>query len=212
MAWRCGPTPIYLIPPKKDMVVANRRLLLTDKDPGNSSPAHRPFFRSLANDLGDRAIAVVLSGTGSDGSRGVRDVHEAGGLVIVQTPETAKFDGMPNAPARPAAVDLVLPPEEMPAALLKYSSNPRLPAGSGWRSDASAGDRASTPIFRMLRDAFRLDFSQYKSTTVSRRIERRLLLNRCYELDDYVETAERRFKGTGCPVPGSADWRHPLLP
>src|SRR5204863_4478305 len=73
---------IYLLPPKKDMIVANGRLLLTDKDPAQAMtlPIDR-FFRSLAQDAGDRAIGVILSGTGSDGSRGIRDIHEAGGLV-----------------------------------------------------------------------------------------------------------------------------------
>jgi chemotaxis response regulator CheB len=91
------PNAIYLIPPKKDMIIANRRLLLTDKDPTQlvTLPIDH-FFRSLAHDLGERAIAVVLSGTGSDGSRGIRDIHEAGGLVIVQSLDTAKFDGMPK--------------------------------------------------------------------------------------------------------------------
>jgi two-component system, chemotaxis family, CheB/CheR fusion protein len=90
--------PVYLIPPKKDMIISNGRLLLTDKDPKQlvTLPIDH-FFRSLAQDYGDRSIGIILSGTGSDGSRGLREIHEAGGLVIAQSPETAKFDGMPNA-------------------------------------------------------------------------------------------------------------------
>jgi two-component system CheB/CheR fusion protein len=116
---------IYLIPPRKDMIVANGRLLLTDKDPSQvvALPIDH-FFRSLAQDAGERAVAVILSGTGSDGSRGIRDVHEAGGLVVVQLAETAKFDGMPNSALKTGTADLVLPPEEMPAALLKYIKHP----------------------------------------------------------------------------------------
>ena len=77
------PNAIYLIPPKKDMIISGGRLLLTDKDPsqGFSLPIDT-FFRSLAQDAGDRAIGIVLSGTGSDGSRGIRDIHDAGGLVL----------------------------------------------------------------------------------------------------------------------------------
>ncbi|MCS7046283.1 MAG: PAS domain-containing protein [Gemmataceae bacterium] len=179
---------IYLIPPKKDMIISNRQLLLTDKDPKQlvTLPIDH-FFRSLAHDLGDRAIAIVLSGTGSDGSRGIRDVHEAGGLVIVQSPETAKFDGMPNSARQTGAVDIVLPPEEMPAALLQYV---RSPEGSTHKFRQQAPTLPETgfeAVFRMLRDAYGIDFAQYKSSTVSRRIERRLLLNRAHEIDDYVQ-------------------------
>jgi two-component system CheB/CheR fusion protein len=181
------PNAVYLIPPKKDMIIANRRLLLTDKDPNQlvTLPIDH-FFRSLAHDLRDRAIAVVLSGTGSDGSRGIRDVHEAGGLVIVQTPETAKFDGMPNSARQTGAVDLVLPPEEIPAALLQYVRHPDSPTQNLDRRAPPVPETGFDAIFRMLREVFGIDFAQYKSSTVTRRIERRLLLNRAYEIDDYV--------------------------
>jgi two-component system CheB/CheR fusion protein len=179
---------IYLIPPRKDMIIANRRLLLTDKDPNQlvTLPIDH-FFRSLAGDLGDRAIAIVLSGTGSDGSRGIRDVHEAGGLVIAQAPETAKFDGMPNSARQTGAVDLILPPEEMPAALLQYIKHPGgLPQDQG-REPSPLPEQGYDALFRMLRDAYGIDFSHYKASTVSRRIERRLLLNRSVEIDEYVK-------------------------
>ncbi|MCS6851501.1 MAG: PAS domain-containing protein [Gemmataceae bacterium] len=181
------PNAIYLIPPKKDMIIANGRLLLTDKDPKQlvTLPIDR-FFRSLAQDLGDRAIAVVLSGTGSDGSRGIRDVHEAGGLVIVQSPETAKFDGMPNSARQTGAVDLVLPPEEMPAALVQYVKQPFSPTPGLDMPTPTLPERGYDAIFRLLRDTYGIDFSHYKSSTVGRRIERRLLLNRVNGLDDYV--------------------------
>jgi len=182
------PDAVYLIPPKKDMIIANRRLLLTDKDPKQlvTLPIDH-FFRSLAHDLGDRAIAVVLSGTGSDGSRGIRDVHEAGGLVIVQTPESAKFDGMPNSARQTGAVDLVLSPEEIPAALLQYIRHPDGTAPDQDRPDPLLPETGYDAIFRMLREAYAIDFAQYKSNTVTRRIERRLLLNRSFEIDDYVQ-------------------------
>jgi two-component system CheB/CheR fusion protein len=182
------PNAIYLIPPRKDMIIANRRLLLTDKDPKQlvALPIDH-FFRSLAHDLGDRAIAVVLSGTGSDGSRGIRDVHEAGGLVIVQTPETAKFDGMPNSARQTGAVDLVLPPEDMPAALVRYVRHPNSRTEDVDQPVAPQPETGFDAIFQMLRATFAIDFAQYKSSTVTRRIERRLLLNRSYQIDDYVK-------------------------
>ena len=98
------PDTVYLIPPKKEMIISGGKLLLTDKDPaqGLTLPIDH-FFRSLAQDVGEGAIGIVLSGTGSDGSRGIRAIHDAGGLILVQSAETAKFDGMPKSAWRPAS-------------------------------------------------------------------------------------------------------------
>jgi two-component system CheB/CheR fusion protein len=177
---------IYLIPPKKDMIIANGRLLLTDKDPKQvvTLPIDH-FFRSLAREAGERAIGIILSGTGSDGSRGIREIHEANGLVIVQSPETAKFDGMPNSAEQTGAVDLILPPDEMPVALIKYSKHVLWKDQEADSEDEPIGDSLAV-IFRLLRDSHGIDFSHYKLATVSRRIERRLLLNHLGSLDEYV--------------------------
>ncbi len=92
------PEHVYLIPPGKEMIVSDGRLLLSDRDPQTELTLPVDvFFRSLAQDCGPRAVAVVLSGGGTDGSRGIRDVHAAGGLVIVQDVQSAQFDGMPRA-------------------------------------------------------------------------------------------------------------------
>jgi two-component system CheB/CheR fusion protein len=176
---------IYLLPPKKDMILSNGRLYLTDKDPSQlvTLPIDY-FFRSLAQDVGDRAIAIVLSGTGSDGSRGIRSVHEAGGLVVVQAPETAKFDGMPKSALKTGVVDLVLPPEEIPAALLRYIKHPGTPAAAAQIEPVQ--ESGLEAIFRLLRNAYDIDFSHYKPATVLRRTERRLLLSGAATLDDYA--------------------------
>src|SRR5262249_37547303 len=145
------PDAIYLIPPRKDMILSSGRLLLTDKDPSQfvALPIDH-FFRSLAQDAGDRAIAAVLSGTGSDGSRGLRDAHAAGGLVIAQTPETAKFDGMPRSALETGCAHLSLAPEEMPGALLRHIKHPLAsPLPAQPEEAAPAGLRA---ILRLLRD------------------------------------------------------------
>jgi len=182
---------VYLMPPKKEMIIANGRLLLADKDP-QAMPAlpidH--FFRSLAQDAGERAVAVVLSGTGSDGSRGIRAVHEAGGLVIAQAPESAKFDGMPRSALQAGVVAFTLPPQDMPDALLRYSKQQinrdyRLPEG-----DEPAPRTGMEKVVRLLRDAYDIDFSSYKQETVTRRIDRRLLLNESPDLDEYVQRLE----------------------
>jgi two-component system CheB/CheR fusion protein len=183
---------IYLIPPKKDMIVSNGRLLLTDKDPSQvmTMPIDH-FFRSVAQEAGDRAVGVILSGTGSDGSRGVREIHDAGGLVIAQKPETAKFDGMPNSAVKTGVVDLILPPEEIPEALLRYA---REPEGGRFAARPAAGIRGQEvgldAIFRLLRDAYGIDFSHYRPATVVRRTERRLQINGAIPLDDYARRLE----------------------
>ena len=179
------PNHIYLIPPRKDMIVAGRKLLLTDKDPKQALtlPIDH-FFRSLAQDAGSRAIAVVLSGSGSDGSRGIRDIHAAGGLVVCESLSTAKFDGMPISAIDTGVVDLELPPEQIPQALVKHVRNLEGVCVDG----ADATDHQGfTDIFELLNREYGLDFSHYKSTTVGRRIQRRLPMNRINTLKDYAE-------------------------
>jgi two-component system CheB/CheR fusion protein len=179
------PNSIYLIPPKKEMIVSGGKLLLTDKDPsqGLSLPIDT-FLRSLATDCGERAIAVILSGTGSDGSRGIRAIHEAGGFVIVQDEASANFDGMPRSAIDTGVVDAVLPPSKMGAAVLNRARGiPHEPAdGQGGGVDETAIES----IFRALRDAYAIDFSLYKPNTVARRVERRLQMNGAVDLDHYV--------------------------
>ncbi|MEM9186579.1 MAG: chemotaxis protein CheB [Planctomycetota bacterium] len=179
---------IYLIPPKKEMIISDSRLLLTDKDPDAplSLPIDR-FFRSLGQDVGRRAVAVVLSGTGSDGSRGVADVHEAGGLVIVQSAGTAKFDGMPRMAEHTGVADLVVAPEEMPDALQRYARDPRISLGPSDLDNESLDETGLKRVFTLIRDGYGLDFSHYKLNTVVRRTERRLLLSGSQNIDDYVE-------------------------
>jgi two-component system CheB/CheR fusion protein len=109
------PDTIYLMPARKEMIVAQGKLLLTDKDPDRELTLPIDgFFRSLANEYQSRAVAVVLSGTGSDGSRGIRDVKQAGGLVISESERSAKFSGMPASAIDTGVVDLVLDAESIP--------------------------------------------------------------------------------------------------
>jgi len=182
------PNSIYLIPPKKEMIISSGKLLLTDKDPrqGLSLPIDT-FFRSLAQEAGPRSISVVLSGTGSDGSRGIRDVHDAGGLVVVQSEDTAKFDGMPRSAQETGVVDLVLPPDQIAKTLTEYSKNPTLGSLTQAETRAPLSEDGTNRLLRLLREVYAIDFSLYKPTTIARRIERRLLLNREIDFDTYVE-------------------------
>ncbi len=183
-----GPNAIYLIPPKKEMIISGGRLLLTDKDPNQavSLPIDR-FFRSLAQDCGTRAIGVILSGTGSDGSRGIRAIHEAGGLVVAQSEETAKFDGMPRSAIETGVVDFTLPPEAIGDVLLDFSQHLSHGDLAAVGQPGHVSEERMNAIYSLLRQEYALDFSHYKPSTVNRRIARRLQLNRSMDLDDYVD-------------------------
>ena len=181
------PNAIYLIPPRKEMIISGGRLLLTDSDPEKSlSLPIDVFFRALAQDFGRRAVAVVLSGTGSDGSRGLRDIRKAEGLVIAQDGQSAKFDGMPRAAQGTGEVDFVLPPEKMPEVILDYVKQRPGRGGDGADGVADDEDQRYGKIFRLLRQAYGIDFTSYKASTVSRRVERRIFLNRHNGVDDYA--------------------------
>jgi two-component system, chemotaxis family, CheB/CheR fusion protein len=176
---------VYLLPPMKEMIVRDRRLLLSDRDPrhGLALPIDH-FFRSLAHDVGERAIGVVLSGSGSDGSRGIQEIRRLGGLVLCESPETAKFSGMPVSAIATGVVDRVLSPEEI-ATAIAVLGRPALGAAS--REDDVPDDEGVNAILRLLRDEYAIDFSHYKASTVTRRIERRLALNRALDLEAYVD-------------------------
>ncbi|HKY38058.1 MAG TPA: chemotaxis protein CheB [Polyangiaceae bacterium] len=177
------PNQIYLIPSKKELIIAHGRLLLSDRnDHQDLSLPIDVFFRSLAHDCGQRAVAIVLSGSGSDGSRGICDVHDAGGLILVQDPESSQFDGMPKAAHDAGVADYVLSPGEMPRVLLEHAKRP--PASGSGVSGAPLG---MTAIYRMLEKEFGIDFTDYKPSTITRRIERRLQLSRAQHIDEYVQ-------------------------
>lgn len=179
------PNCVYLIPPKKEMIISDGRLLLTDKDPGEGlSLPIDTFFRSLAQDCEESAIAVVLSGTGTDGSRGIRDVNDAGGLVVVQTIESAQFDGMPRSAIDTGCAELVLTPKEIGPAIVRYVSGEETSAASVVSDDHID---PMLRIFDLLRERYALDFASYKTNTVSRRIHRRLQLMRDETLQGYVD-------------------------
>lgn len=178
---------VYLMPAGTEMIISQQCLLLTDKDRGSelSLPIDR-FFRSLAQDAGSRAVAVILSGTGSDGSRGIVDIHRAGGMVIVQQPNTAQFDGMPTRANETGIVDLVASPEDIPAALQRRA-NSLLQKEDPSVIEPQTGRTAIETIVRLLKASYGIDFSDYKPQTVLRRIERRQQLCRLSSLDRYVE-------------------------
>jgi len=181
------PDNVYLIPPRKNLTIFHGKLLLNDQEhvKGTINLPIDIFLRSLAEDQGDKAVAVILSGSGSDGMRGVRAIKEFGGMAMVQSESSAKFDSMPRAAISTGLVDFILPPEEMPERLLSYAKHPFVIKVE--RSETVISDEdALTRIFAILRDKFKADFTYYKPSTVTRRIERRMSINRIDEIRDYV--------------------------
>jgi two-component system, chemotaxis family, CheB/CheR fusion protein len=178
------PNTVYLLPPMKEMIIRRRRLLLNDRDPrhGLTLPIDL-FLRSLAQDVGERAVAVILSGSGSDGSRGVQEISKAGGTVFCESPDTAQFNGMPLSAMRTGTVDQVLPPEEIARAVAALGE----PDTDVTAKAKGTEERGVDAILRLLRDEYAIDFSHYKAGTVTRRIERRLAFNRSLDIDMYVE-------------------------
>jgi len=166
---------VYLIPPKAEMIISEGCLLLSeqDRDQERTLPID-VFFRSLAQDCAERAVAIVLSGGGTDGSRGILDVHRAGGLVIVQDVGTAQFDSMPRTAIEAGVADAVAAPRDMPRVLADHAAGRTKRARPELTPEPLPEDDGVGTVFRMLQDEFGIDFTHYKPSTVTRRIERRL--------------------------------------
>jgi two-component system CheB/CheR fusion protein len=178
----------YIIPPNRDMELKGGTLLLTEPaEPRGHRYPIDIFFGSLARGQGERAICVVLSGTGSDGTEGVRAIKAEGGMVMVQDPATTEYDGMPRSAISTGLSDYTLAPGQMAAQLIAYSA--RIFRGDS--ADATAGVATTEPslknIFELLHSRTGHDFSQYKSNTIRRRIARRMAVQQIETLDAYLE-------------------------
>lgn len=183
-----GPTPaepnhIYVTPSDRDLEMGQGVIGVR----GRSERAERVpidvFFRTLADVAGPDAIGVVLSGTGQDGSEGVRAIREAGGITAAQSPREAEYPAMPSSAIDTGRVDLVLPAAEMPAELLRWASREESDGVSEGSRDIEA---ELAPIFSVLRARTGHDFRLYKRSTVLRRLDRRLLFNGVETLSEYV--------------------------
>jgi len=182
-----APNCVYIITPNHDMALLNGSLqVLEPSAPRGQRLPIDFFFKSLAADLGERAIGIVLSGTGSDGTLGVRAIKDAGGMVMVQTPDSAEFGGMPRSAIATGLVDYQLDAPQMPAQLSTYVSYAfgKFPL----RTDKPVliNESALKRIFVLLRTQTKHDFSQYKPSTIHRRIERRMAVHQISLIDDYV--------------------------
>ncbi|NOG55258.1 MAG: PAS domain-containing protein [Planctomycetes bacterium] len=144
------------------------------------------FLRSLAEDKTNDAICIILSGTGSDGTLGIRAIKEAGGTVMAQSPDSAKYSGMPHSAIATGLVDFVLPVEALPEQLIDYLRYRTSPAGIDQQHQGDTAESHITSIFRLLCNETGHDFTNYKRNTVLRRIERRMQLRQITGYEDYV--------------------------
>ncbi|MFD2613274.1 chemotaxis protein CheB [Paenibacillus gansuensis] len=185
---------VYMIPPKQIMTISSGLLKLTEKLPNTGLHLSIDIFlRSLAGDIGDKAIAVILSGTGSDGSKGIHDIKKAGGIVFVQDEQSAKFDGMPRSAVLTGSADYVLNPKEIAEELVKIKGfeGPLHEEGEEHLVFDSSMEPWIDKIYRMILQVSGIDFSFYKKNSIFRRIERRMQLSNIADIEKYVEYLEQ---------------------
>lgn len=183
------PDKVYVIPPNRDMGIFHGALQLRlPAEPRGQRLPIDCFMRSLAEDLGERAVGIILSGTGTDGTLGLRAILGAGGVTLVQTPASARYDGMPTSAIDAGYATHVLEPDKMPQALLEAArQQPGGAAAAGAPAGASKTLLAGLPaILMLLRSGTGHDFSQYKKNTLSRRIERRMLQHAISDAASYA--------------------------
>jgi two-component system CheB/CheR fusion protein len=183
------PNRVYVIPPGRNISTIDTHLRLSplEADRRLRAPIDH-FFGTIAETHTVDAVGVILSGTGSDGAAGLRKIKHAGGLTIVQDPNEAEYDGMPQSAIATGLVDFILPVEEIPPHILRFiETKPRLAIPAGDEDESSALDqKAIRQLFGQLRTRTGQDFSRYKESTILRRIRRRMQLRQLEEFPDYL--------------------------
>ncbi|MFK7882233.1 chemotaxis protein CheB [Roseobacter sp.] len=180
------PNVIYVTPPKTDVIYEDGRLCLVDPshEVASPKPSVDRFLLSLADTHGEKSMAIILSGTGTDGAYGVQAIREAGGITIAQDTESAKYDGMPMSAMQTGCVDLVLRPFEIGTHLQKILTSPR--DFDDFRQETSERS-PSSDLLQILLARTRVDFREYKQTTINRRIERRMIALGIESHEDYTQ-------------------------
>ncbi len=178
---------VYVIPPNAEMTILNGNLQLTPR--AASTRPHHPidrFFMSLASDQGSNAVGIVLSGSASDGAEGLQEIKSRFGTTFAQDEQTSKYGEMPRSAEATGAVDFVLPPAEIAREL----SNLKLQRGAGGAVAGGSSPESEEDyrtIFQLLKSSQRVDFSQYKRNTLSRRIGRRMMIRHLPSMREYVD-------------------------
>lgn len=183
---RIKPDSVYVIPPNKNMSILNGRLQLFDlADVHGLKLPINFFFHSLADDMGERSIGIILSGMGSDGTLGLKSIKERGGLTLVQEPSNAKYDSMPKSAIQSVQVEVVASAGELPGKLISFLKR-ALPRQTE-TTTADFKDKSSIEkIVLLIRSQTGHDFSQYKKSTIYRRVERRMMVQKIDHIAAYV--------------------------
>jgi two-component system CheB/CheR fusion protein len=181
------PNHVYVAPANRDLTILHGTIqLLEPLEPHGFRLPIDSFFRSLARDFGENAICIILSGMASDGTDGLKAVKSELGMVMVQSPTSAKFDSMPNNAIKTGMADFILPPEEMPATLINYIAHK---VRGGFADNVFADGKdfdAFQKIFILLRNHTGQDFSLYKHNTIYRRVQRRMNITQIEHLTRYI--------------------------
>ncbi len=186
------PNEVYIIPPNATLTIKDG--VLHVEPPAEPRGLRKPIdslFSSLSEDCGENAVCIMLSGTGTDGTLGLKAIKEHDGMAMVQTPESAKYDPMLRSAIATGLVDHVLPVEEMPAKLLEYAAHLSSLKGTS-DSIREQASRHFGKIHDLLRRTAGHDFSQYKEATVSRRLERRMRSLQIETVERYIQVLERQ--------------------
>jgi two-component system, chemotaxis family, CheB/CheR fusion protein len=183
------PNQVYVIPPNANLDTIDTHLRVTQLEPRRQERAPIDhFFRTLASTHDGKAIGVILTGSGSDGTLGLREIKERGGLTIVQDPTEAEYDGMPQSAVATGLVDLVLPLAQIPRAIVDFACTKPdvIEPGDEERIEAET-NRLLQKVFAQLRARTSRDFSRYKRSTIMRRIQRRMQIRHIEKFDAYLE-------------------------
>lgn len=179
------PNHVYVIPPDNSMTIEGDALQLHPR--GQDQKGIDTFFASLAVDRKTQAIGVVLSGTGADGTEGLKAIKAEGGLTFVQDPETAQYPGMPQSAIAAEAAYFIMPPEKIGKELVRIAKHPQIIRAEIMATQPKpAKEDYAKAIFTALKTQFGVDFTHYKESTINRRIARRMVINQVDNLKDYV--------------------------
>ncbi|TWT98782.1 chemotaxis protein CheB [Neorhodopirellula pilleata] len=182
------PNHVYVIPSKFYLTIRDGAFQLSEPtEPEVRETAIDIFLRSLAKDQGEHSIGIVLSGTGSHGTLGIRDIKLAGGMAIAQEPSTAEFDSMPSSVIREGLSDCALPPAEMPGALVRYMRQPYLSSATSATTEIQAEDGQLDAILEILRKHTQFDFRCYRQSMMLRRVQRRMGLHQLETFERYLQ-------------------------
>jgi two-component system CheB/CheR fusion protein len=182
------PDHVYVIPPNTELTIANRVLKLSPR--GQTAGPHMPidhFLRSLAQDCRSRAVGVILSGAGSDGSLGLQAIKEAGGVTFAQDPSTAEYASMPQMAEAATRVDFVLPPAQIAAELTRIARHPHFAVAQPADQERAPKEGTFDDILTVMHETTGIDFSLYREKSVQRRIMRRLALQDIPSIEEYAK-------------------------